>query len=145
MKVRLLIVDDEIDICEMLSRHFRYLGYDVETASNGIEALEKLATKNTQIVISDIKMPQMDGIKLLRAVRQQYPMIHIIMITGYVTQENALFCMRQGADTCIFKPLEELAELEEAVSSAIVQIKHWQGKLKALREMSPLSSGGCHE
>ena len=74
MKARLLIVDDEIEICEMLSRHFRYLGFHVDTASDGIEALEKLAKARTEVVISDIVMPQMDGVELLRTIRQQYRM-----------------------------------------------------------------------
>ena len=61
-KASLLVVDDEVEIQQMLSRHFRFLGYDVETASNGCEALELLAKKRTEVIISDIKMPQLDGI-----------------------------------------------------------------------------------
>lgn len=141
MNVRLLIVDDESEIRDMLSRHFRYLGYEVVTASNGIEALEKLASDTIQVVVSDIVMPRMDGVDLLRALRQQHPMIRTIMITGYVTLENALSCMRLGADTCVFKPLEDLGELEEAVVRAIQSLKHWQEKFKALQEMNSAVSG----
>lgn len=136
MKVQLLIVDDELEICDMLSRHFRYAGFDVETASNGIEALEKLENANIQIIISDIMMPEMDGVDLLRSVRKQYPMIHVIMITGYVTMENALGCMRHGADTCIFKPLEDLGELDGAVEKAVMSLKHWHEKLKVLQTLN---------
>lgn len=135
MKARLLIVDDEADIREMLARHFRFLGYEVETAANGSGALAKLAEVRTEVVISDIVMPEMDGVELLRAVRSQYPMIHVIMITGYVTLENALACMRHGADACVFKPLEDLAELEETVALAIGALKRWQDKLRELRKM----------
>ncbi|HEW78808.1 MAG TPA: response regulator [Phycisphaerales bacterium] len=144
MKARLLIVDDEAEICDMLSRHFRYLGYAVDTASNGIEAMEKLVHVSTQVVISDIVMPRVDGVELLRAVQQQYPMVHTIMITGYVTLENALSCMRHGADTCIFKPLEDLSELEEAVERAVISLKRWQDKLKELQRMKPAVSGDCY-
>ena len=144
MKARLLIADDEIEICEMLSRHFRYLGFHVDTASDGIEALEKLAKARTEVVISDIVMPQMDGVELLRTIRQQYPMIHTIMITGYVTLENALACMRHGADTCVFKPLEDLTELEEAVEFAVGRLKRWQEKLRMLQTMNPAVSGDPH-
>ncbi len=144
MKARLLIVDDEIEICEMLSRHFRYLGFHVDTASDGIEALEKLAKARTEVVISDIVMPQMDGVELLRTIRQQYPMIHTIMITGYVTLENALACMRHGADTCVFKPLEDLTELEEAVEFAVGRLKRWHEKLRMLQAMNPAVSGDSH-
>ena len=137
MKARLLIVDDEAEVREMLSRHFRFLGYHVDTASDGNEALRKLAEARTEVVISDIVMPQMDGVELLRAIREQYPMTHVIMITGYVTLGNALACMRHGADTCIFKPLEDLAELEEAVVLALGNLKQWQEKLQGLVAMKP--------
>lgn len=144
MKVKILIVDDEIAICEMLSRHFRYIGYEVDMASNGAEAMEKLAQSSFQVVISDIVMPKMDGVELLRALKKQYPMIHIIMITGYVTLKNALSCMRLGADTCVFKPLEDLTELEDAVVNAVNALKQWQEKLIMLKAMNPAVSGGLH-
>ena len=141
MKVRILIVDDEVEICEMLSRHFRYIGYDVETANDGRQAMEKLAESIFQVVISDIVMPKMDGVELLRTIGKQFPMIHVVMITGYVTLDNALSCMRLGADTCVFKPLEDLTELEDAVTNAVSALKLWQEKLKMLRTMNPIAGG----
>ena len=94
MKVKLLIVDDEAEICDMLSRHFRYHGYDVETAENGFEALDILDRASYQVVISDIAMPKMTGVQLLEAIRQQHPMIHCIMMTGFVTQRCRLSAVR---------------------------------------------------
>ena len=134
-KASLLVVDDEVEIQQMLSRHFRFLGYDVETASNGREALELLAKKRTEVIISDIKMPQLDGIELLKIVKEQHPMSHVIIITGYVTLDNLLAVFRRGADTCIFKPLNDLTELEVAVSRAVDQLKDWQSKLKQLKSL----------
>lgn len=125
MNINLMIVDDEQEIVEMLSRHFRFLGYHVYTANDGIEALEKMAITKTDIVISDIMMPRMDGVELCAAIRKDYPMIRVIMITGYVTLANALACCRRGAETCIFKPLEDLSEVELAVSQAVEKIQHW--------------------
>lgn len=135
MKGHLLIVDDEEHIRDMLSRHFRFLEYDVITAGNGAEALEKLEKSKFDVVISDIVMPGFSGVELLRVLRDQYPMISTIMITGYITLENALACMRLGADTCIFKPLEELSELEDAVASAMYRLKSWHRKLLELKGM----------
>lgn len=134
---RILVVDDEKEICEMLKRNFSFLGYDVETATGGKEALSLMREKRFEVVISDISMPEMTGIELLREIRKGFPMTHCIMITGYVTMENVLCCMRLGADTCIFKPLEDLAELEQAVQRAVDHLKHWQKKLKSLIEMKP--------
>ena len=65
----ILIVDDEVEIQQMLARHFTYLGYAVVTASNGVEALQKLGKQKFDILISDIMMPEMTGVELLRQVR----------------------------------------------------------------------------
>ena len=140
MKKQLLIVDDESEIRDMLSRHFRFAGYDVESAAHGREALEILSRIPIKVVISDIRMPEMDGISMLEAIRQHYPMIRAIMITGYVTLENALACMRNQADTVIFKPLNDLTELDAAVVKAFAELKHWESKLLALRGMKPTES-----
>ena len=137
MKSRILIVDDEAEIRDLLHRHFRYLGYDVDTASGGQDALAMLAQTRTDIVVSDINMPGMDGVALLEAVRQDYPMIRVVMMTGYVSQENILACMRKGAETCIFKPLEDLAILERAVFNAEKVSKHWWRILSELRSAKP--------
>lgn len=137
MKAHLLIVDDEKEICDMLSRHFRFLEYAVQTASNGKEALAVLEKQKIDVVISDIVMPEMDGVELLRHIRQHYPMVRTIMITGYVTLENALTCMRKQADTLIFKPLEDMRELEEAVADAVHVLRRWEKKLKELQSINP--------
>ncbi len=133
----IVVVDDEEEIREALSRHFRFLGYTVLTAVDGEQVLEILAREKVDILISDIRMPGMSGVELLKAVKKDYPMVHVIMITGYVTQENVLSCMRHGADTCIFKPWHDMIELESAVSHAIETIKIWKQKLRQLYEMKP--------
>ncbi|MBU2511852.1 response regulator [bacterium] len=137
MTARLLIVDDELDIREMLSRHYRFKGFEVDLAGNGREALEILSKKRIEIVISDIMMPQMDGVELLKEIRIHYPMVRIIMITGYVTLDNALACMGNGAETLVFKPLMELKELDDAVLRALEGLKAWQKKLQDLQRMKP--------
>ncbi len=141
MKARILIVDDEENICKTLARHFQYLDYEVQTACNGIRALAIMDESKFEVVISDIRMPEMDGVELLQKIRQDFPMTRVIMMTGYVTMENALACLRFNADTCIFKPIEDLSELENAVDSAVNYLQHWQVKLKMLREMKTDTSG----
>lgn len=132
MKRHVLIVDDEAEIRKALVAYFRTRGYDVDAAEDGTAALDVLAVKRTDVLISDIVMPRMDGVELLRQVRQQYPMTRVIMITGHVTLENALACMRHGADTCVFKPFEELGELREAVERSVASLERWESKLKEL-------------
>ena len=135
MSASILIVDDEAAIRNSLSRYFRLKGYEVETAEDGLDALDKLAARPWQVVISDIMMPRLNGVELLRRIRREYPMTRVIMITGYVTLENALACLRNNADTCIFKPLGDLQELDDAVNSAIAYLDHWKEKLTELKKM----------
>lgn len=137
MKARILVVDDEHEIQEMVQRHFRFLGYEVETAGNGVEALSRMQDQRYDIVISDIMMPEMNGTDLLREIRRQFPMTHVIIISGYVTLDSALTCMRLGADTLVLKPLEDLGLLEEAVERAVAAIARWLALLNQLQAMKP--------
>ncbi len=137
MNVKLLIVDDEEKVLEMLRRYFRNLGCGVDTAPNGQAALELIGRTRYDILISDIHMPELDGVDLLRAVRRQHPYLHAIMMTGYVKQENVLACMRLGAYNCVFKPLTDLTELRESVEDAVRLINRWRSKLAYLRTLKP--------
>jgi CheY-like chemotaxis protein len=83
-------------------------------------------------------MPEMNGVELLRNLRDDYPMIRPIMMTGFVTLENALACIRYGADACIFKPLEDLSLLDNAVQEAAAKTQYW---MKILKELRTLKSG----
>lgn len=133
MSIRVLIVDDEPEICSSLARRYRLKGYEVDTACGGSEALEQLETRPYQVVVSDISMPGIDGIELLRMIKRDYPMTQVIMMTGYVTLENGLACLRHGAYTCIFKPLEDLTELDGAIEALIAHLQHWERKLLQLK------------
>lgn len=139
MSLNLLIVDDEAEIRNLLARHFTLLDYNVETAENGKAAVEVLENNRIDAVITDILMPEMDGIGLLRYLRAHLPMVRTIVITGYITLDNALSCMRLGAEAFVFKPIEDLAELEEAVELITIRLKTWQRKLRELRGMKPES------
>lgn len=133
MNRRLLVVDDEEGIRESLARHFRLAGYQVDAARDGVDALEKMAKVPYRVVVSDIMMPVLDGIGLLRTLRQEYPMTRTIMITGYVSLANALSCMKLGAETCIFKPFENLSELDRDVEAAFASHERWEAKFLELR------------
>ena len=139
MKTQLLVVDDEVEIQELLRRHFRYAGHEVATASNGNEALDLLSRMRTDVVVSDIQMPGMDGVELLRRIRQEFPMTRVVMITGHVSQSAILSCMRLGAETCIFKPIESLEELDAAVGQAVQTIRRWWEILAELQGRKSLA------
>ena len=134
---RILIVDDEENITDMLKRHFTFLGHDITTAENGKEAKELLRKSVYDVVISDIVMPEMNGVDLLDHIRNEYPMMRVIMMTGYVTLTNLLSCMSNQADTVIFKPFDDLKEMENAVNNSLQTLERWKSKLKHLQGMKP--------
>jgi DNA-binding NtrC family response regulator len=133
MSTNILIVDDEEEIRTSLSRRYKLKGFSIETANCAEQALAILENKPFQVVISDIMMPGIGGIELLRNIRVEYPMTRVIMITGYVTLENGLACLRHGADTCIFKPFSDLKELDTAIDNALQYLKLWEDKLLHLK------------
>ena len=132
-KARILVVDDSPDICFLISSHFKLKGFSVETAQSGNEAMKLIDKNHFEIVISDIIMPGMKGTDLLQKVKKQYPMTHFIMITGYVSLEHLLTCMRYGADTCIFKPMDNFSELDNAIDMALDSMHNWEEKIVALK------------
>lgn len=105
---RVLVVDDEKDIRDGCERIIRRMGCEVVTASRGAEGLDILETaeKPIQIVLLDLKMPGMDGMEVLRSIRDMNPEILVIIITGFATIETAIQAMKQGAYDFMPKPFE---------------------------------------
>ena len=94
---RILLVDDEPNVLSSLRRVFRRENYQIETAMSGEEALQVLAQNDFQLMISDFKMPQMDGAELLKQVKNQYPEIIRIMLTGYADTDAVMGAINEGA------------------------------------------------
>ena len=132
MSLKLLIVDDEKEIRDSLARRYKLKGYNTLTAEDGLEALKILSEEKINILISDIMMPRMNGVQLMKAIRQEYPMLKVVMITGYVTLDNALACYRYGAYNVVFKPFEDLKELDDDIEELKRYLARWQNKLSTL-------------
>jgi DNA-binding NtrC family response regulator len=107
---KLLIVDDEDSYRHVLTMIFQSEGHTVSTAANGSLALEQLKKESFDIIISDVRMPDMDGIQLLKAARELYPDIGIILMTAFGTLDTAREAFKLGADDFLQKPFnnEEL-------------------------------------
>ena len=101
---RILVIDDEPIVCESLKRILDEEGYEAESALSGKEAFEKMKGHPFDIVITDLKMPGIDGMEVLRTFRKDYPDSIIIMITGFSTVETAVEAMKLGAFDYIPKP-----------------------------------------
>jgi len=115
--MKMMLVDDEERFLSTTKKLLAKKGYDVFTAISGAEALEKLRTQNIHVVILDVKMPGMDGIETLKAVKRKYPMVEVIMLTGHGTVESAVEGLKSGATDYLTKPTDVndlIAKAEEA-------------------------------
>ncbi len=128
MKTRILIVDDEVDALDLMEELFLKHGYETYTARNGVEALEQIKELEPDILISDMVMPEMDGLKLLDKVGKKNPDVSVIMITAHGTIETAVDAMKKGAKDYILKPLrlDEILAKVETISQLKSLIKENQ-------------------
>jgi len=103
-KDRLLVVDDEQDICRALAFLLGQRGYEVETAHDGEEALRRLARSDFALVLTDLRMEGMDGMELVRRMRERHETVIPVMMTAFASVESAVEAMRLGAADYIVKP-----------------------------------------
>ncbi|MGD8777138.1 MAG: response regulator, partial [Syntrophobacterales bacterium] len=103
-KSRILIVDDEAIARENLEHILRKDGYDVVSADSGIAALKKLSKSEFDLVMTDLKMKQVDGMEVLARTKEQYPNTEVVMLTAYATLSTAIEAMQKGAYHYIPKP-----------------------------------------
>ncbi len=115
---RVLVVDDEPAITVSLAKKLRREGYDCLTANSGEEALELLASGPLDIVVSDVRMPGMSGLDLLKAIKSRDPDTQVIMMTAYTDLTLAIEALRNKADDYLLKPFN-LAELSHSVARSL--------------------------
>ncbi len=104
--VRVLLVDDEVDFLESLGQRLALRGLNVVTAPSGQDALAELARYPVDVVVLDVRMPGMDGIETLRQIKEEYPRIEVVMLTGHADLESSLEGMRFGFFDYLTKPVE---------------------------------------
>jgi DNA-binding NtrC family response regulator len=105
-QARILVIDDEESIRKSLAAVLEEKGYLVDTAENGKEAIEKSKTRPYNLALVDIRLPDMDGVQLLTAIKETIPKMVKIIITGYPSLENAIEAVNKGADAYIIKPFD---------------------------------------
>ena len=115
---KLLLIDDEPDILRVLSMSLKADGYDVVSARNGTEGIAAFEKERPDIVITDIKMPGLDGIEVLKKVKELNPDAEVIIITGHGDIENAIEALKHGASDFINKPVRD-----EALAIALIRAR----------------------
>src|SRR5471032_1025144 len=118
MTHNVLVVDDEPKLCDLLSSALSQNGIQVFTASNGLHALKVLEQEDIDLVISDWRMPGMDGPALLAEIKVRFPDLPVIVMTAYSTVKNAVQSMRNGAYDYIAKQFD-IDELDITVAKAL--------------------------
>ncbi|OGP86717.1 MAG: Fis family transcriptional regulator [Deltaproteobacteria bacterium RBG_16_48_10] len=124
---KILVVDDERIVCESCQRILEEEGYEVEIALGGQEAFERMKEDPFDIVITDLKMPTIDGMDVLRHFRKEYPDTIVIMITGFSTVETAVDAMKLGAFDYIPKPFtpdEVSVVVKKALEKRTLQLEN---------------------
>lgn len=104
MGARILVVDDESYIRELIKETLRGRQYKAGTAANGVEALDILSRETYDIVVTDVVMPGMEGLELVKQIRRLYPKVHIIVLTGFPRSADIGDFLAQGVDEFLPKP-----------------------------------------
>jgi DNA-binding NtrC family response regulator len=133
-KVRLLLVDDEERFLSTTKTLLEKRGVDTTTALSGPEALKILDEEHIDVVILDVKMPEMDGVEVLRQIKEKHPLIEVVMLTGHASVESAVDGLKMGAFDYVMKPCDIpdlLAKVEEAfVKKEAVEEKIRKAKIE---------------
>lgn len=118
----ILVIDDDVLICEMLKRHLAEEGYVVDTAQNGTEGLNKYVSNPADVVILDIRLPDVDGFSVLEDLKEENEGVKVIMTTAYPDMETTIAAMKSGAFDYIHKPFD-IEELDSAIKKAVKSIE----------------------
>jgi DNA-binding NtrC family response regulator len=131
---RILFVDDDRDILAMVEQYLTIKGYDVTTVDNGIEAVGIVKEKEIDIVFTDYKMPEFNGLELLVAIKKYRPQTEVIIVTGYGSMESAIQAMKFGSYDYLQKPFK-LDHLK-LIIDRIVEEKKIKDKAQLIRKIS---------
>lgn len=131
-RARIIIVDDDEGIRETLSAILQEEGYQVDTAETGKQAIEKTNARLYNLALIDIRLPDIEGIDLLREIKDTVPKIRKIIVTGYPTLQNAMEAVNRGADAYVLKPFDVakvLRIIEEQLEKQQSEKKYSQEKV----------------
>lgn len=127
--ISILVVDDQQDLQEMLTRILAKEGYSVDSAANGEEALGKLRERPFNLVLTDVKMPGLNGFDLIQLIKKEFPSIGVIVMTAYGDSYTVKDALLLGADEYITKPFKSFE------INLVVERAYWR-LVSASRESS---------
>jgi two-component system OmpR family response regulator len=112
-KPNLLIVDDSQELSDVISEYLENHGFRIDTTTKSLDAIKLLENNLYDAVVSDIHMPEMDGLELMAAIKSKYKGLPVVLITGYSVSEARRIALEKGADAFVAKPfhMKELLEV----------------------------------
>jgi signal transduction histidine kinase len=132
--MKILVVEDEEIIRMMFKQSFENWGFDADTAENGKDALDKCQNNFYNIIVTDLNMPVMDGMELLKRLKAKWPYQEVIVITGYATIESAIEAMKLGAYDFILKPVN-FDHVQFTINKLYIKIRA-EAENEELRELN---------
>ena len=113
----ILVIEDDLDVLSMIIKHLKYLKYEIITATDGMEGLKRLEEGGYDLVITDIVMPFVSGVGVVTTLKEKYPHIPVIAITGYGKEPEAA-AMEKKADMVLAKPVK-MSDLNNYVAELL--------------------------
>ena len=121
-KLKIMVLDDEPIVCKRLQPALEKLGFEVDTFTQSLEALHEIQESTYDIIITDLKMKGIDGMRFLQEAKKQHPETEVIVITGFATLDTAKESFQHGVFDFIAKPFK-LSEIQEVVTKAAAKIR----------------------
>ena len=117
-KIKVLVVDDDGEVLKTLKKILLRRGYEVLAFESPVEALERLKAERVDLILTDLKMPQMDGVQFVSRAKEIHPRTPVILVTGYATVETAVAAVKWGAFDYLCKPFE-IKKIYEVIDNAL--------------------------
>ena len=115
MKARLLVIDDEAMVRDSMVAYLEDSGYQVTSVSNGVDGISSLQEQQSDLVLCDLRMPNLDGIQVISQIKENWPHIPVIVVSGAGVMDDVVQALRLGASDYLVKPIIDLAMLEHSV------------------------------
>ncbi len=135
----ILIVDDELFIRKVLSKYLSGKKYLIDTADDGQNAIEKLDSKNFDLVITDLRMPKMGGRELLQIMSDKFPEIPKIVLTGHGTSDDIILALQTGAYDFLTKPITDFGILDHSIKRALERKRLSEERKRYLEQVNQIN------
>lgn len=130
-----LHIDDDPAVTRMVTRMLQKKGLEAAELNDPHQALDILLKHDYRVVLLDIDMPGINGMELLTSIKRRDGGVNVIVLTGLISQATALMAMRRGALACLFKPINDIQPIIEAIQLAFDNSNRWWNTLRQLSDM----------